>query len=143
MSFPKLCAAHCLIPHNSGVSGGRGVQLCFSGEPLFTSTGWKITNGYFRVEFGGRGPYVEFNAEDVSYGAFQLTGNRHLYYSEYRTPDAAYVKIYCQKLAVSYARYQPGSYYVDLLDVHRQDGSPAFDKTNQELLKEIERRRNT
>lgn len=128
MNFPDRCRNATLIDVSES-------------QPLFTRTGHQICTGFTGVEYGGRGPYVEMLSSDICPGAIALTAQRHLYFTEYRTTDEANLMVYYQRQRVSYARYQTGRYYIDLLSTFDANGNPCFDFANGELLKEICRRR--
>lgn len=82
----------------------------FSGTPLF--------QGYKRVVIGERGPYVEFDKDNVIFDNFHIPEDceyrkkdKRVYYVEFRSKDESYVKLYYQKRLVKYADYLIGFYY--------------------------------
>lgn len=83
-----------------------------------TKTGVVIARGYVRVEFGGRGPYIEFAPGQIVNEAIRYVDNpSHRYYHEYRSIDGSNVKLYLQRRPVNYARYVPEMWYVSPFDL--------------------------
>jgi len=92
------------------------------GDPeikFYTPEKLHLATGYIRIVIGGRGPYVEFAPEQINYDNIYIPDHaRHKidnnlsYYHEYRSNDACFVKLYQQKLRVSYADYKAGMWYV-------------------------------
>ena len=83
-----------------------------SGTPLF--------EGYVRVVIGERGPYIEFDKDNVIFDNFHITESceyrkkdKRVYYVEFRSKDDSYVKLYYQKKTVNYADYLIGYYYAN------------------------------
>ena len=117
----------------------KRVIIPHDGDPamrLYTSSGLLVAVGYVRVEFGGRGPYVEFapdqvqkdNLHPISPIYYDKEGRQHKrkYYDEYRTNDAANVMVYLQRRDdVKYADYRVGMYYVSPFDLFTEDGAPV------------------
>lgn len=100
---------------------GTPLEFCPPGETLefLTKTGLVIAHGYVRVEFGGRGPYIEFTPEQIVKQAIHYVDDQsHRYYDEYRSNDASNVKLYFQRRSVSYAKYVVGKWYVSPSDVN-------------------------
>jgi len=89
---------------------------------LYTKCGTLIASGYERIVIGGRGPYMEFNTGQIDHSIIYVPQfAQHkldmslTYYHEYRTRDSCNVKIYYQKMAVQYADYKVGKWYIDPL----------------------------
>ena len=90
-----------LIPHN--------------GDPslrLFTLAGLLLAVGYTRIEFGARGPYIEFNQDQIQCANIHKAEVSHYYYEELRSNCAASVKVYLQRKPVDYADYRIDLYYI-------------------------------
>lgn len=117
----------------------KRVVIPHDGDPamrLYTSSGLLVAVGYVRVEFGGRGPYVEFapdqvqkdNLRPISPIYYDTEGRQHKrkYYDEYRTNDAANVMVYLQRRDdVKYADYRVGMYYLSPFDLFTEEGAPV------------------
>jgi hypothetical protein len=71
-----------------------------------------IARGYNRVEFGERGPYVEFANSQIVHEAIHRVPAKWIQYTEYRSNDSSNVKLYLQRRPVKYAHYEPGFWYV-------------------------------
>lgn len=93
-----------------------------------TKKGLLIAKGYVRVIDGGRGPYIEFRRDQIQFDNLYVPKEcrwrfaedeigKNAYYFEYRSMDAAYVKVYRQKRTVSYADYKIGLWYISPEDV--------------------------
>jgi len=103
-----------------------------AGDPkmrLFTRCGTLIADGFVRVVIGQRGPYIEFDNEQlwrshlcVRADELYRFNDPHMYYAEYRSNDDADVKVYWQKEAVDYADYRVGLYYISPFDLVDGDG---------------------
>jgi len=92
---------------------------------LYTKTGMQIAQGYMRVVHGGRGAYVELMTEQLLIANVHVPNDQmwrythdKAFYIEYRTTDAAHVKIYHQKRTVSYADYLVGMCYISPDDLY-------------------------
>jgi len=79
---------------------------------LYTQAGLLIARGYDRVEEGDRGPYVEFNHEQIVHDSIRRIHAVHYYFDEYRSNCASNVMVYLQRMPVSYANYVVGKYYI-------------------------------
>ena len=82
-----------------------------------TRTGLVLARGYVRVEFGGRGPYIEFAAAHIVQDAIHRVEAKWIQYTEYRSNDSSNVKLYFQHQPVNYARYVPGLWYISAFDL--------------------------
>ncbi|MGA2005693.1 MAG: hypothetical protein ABSG70_20120 [Terriglobales bacterium] len=101
-----------LIPHD----GHPSVRL-------FTADGLLLACGYERVEFGGRGPYLEMTGDQLQQSnVHRIDDPRHVYFDEYRSNCKANVMVYLQKRPVDYAHYRTGFYYVSPFDLRDEDG---------------------
>ena len=96
--------------------------------PLFTATGLRVAHSYTRCVYGERGPYIEFSTTEMVISALHIPENllwkttSNVDYVEYRTTDAAAVKVYHQQRRVPYADYQPGMLYISPFDLHTRAG---------------------
>jgi len=82
-----------------------------------TRTGLVIARGYVRVEFGGRGPYIEFAPSQIVQAAIHRIEAKWIQYTEYRSNDSSNVKLYFQLEPVTYAHYVPGLWYISPFDL--------------------------
>jgi len=94
-----------LIPHDGHPS-----------MPLCNASGTLVAEGYIRVEFGGRGPYLEFSTDQIRRKNMHWIPG-HLYFYEYRTNDDANVMVYRQRRTIAYADYRVGMWYVSPFDL--------------------------
>lgn len=86
---------------------------------FYSSEGTEIINGYLRIVIGKRGPYVECSKEQLFMKNLYIpeecewrTKSYSAFYAEYRSQDAASLKVYFQKKRVDYADYRPGLFYI-------------------------------
>ncbi len=103
--------------------------------PLSTRTGFLVATGYLRIVVGDRGPYVEFDRSQIAPNAIAVPEDAawrrkkpyadRVFYVEWRTVDAAAVKIYDQLRRVEYADYVPGRMYASPADLFH-DGRPVL-----------------
>jgi len=101
---------------------------------LFTKSGLKVAIGYERIVIGGRGPYIEFIADQIlkdniyvpveQQWRFQHTES---FYNEYRTKQDN-VKIYHQKKIVDYADYKVGFWYISPFDLRTEENNELIEK---------------
>ena len=101
--------------------------------PLYSSSGELLTNGYTRIVFGGRGPYIEFDDSQILKNKFEVPeGQKYrltnvvCFYVEYRSKDTSNVKLYHQKRKVKYADYKIGMYYISPFDLYQDWGLPVI-----------------
>ena len=95
---------------------------------FYTNTGMLLAKGYVRVVIGGRGPYIEFSDDQImkeniyipQYAEHKLK-NSLSWYWEYRSKDEAYVKLYYQRIGVSYADYKPDMWYISPEEVRTDE----------------------
>lgn len=87
---------------------------------FYTKCGTLLATGYDRIVIGGRGPYIEFNTAQLDHTILYVPKfAQHkldmslTYYHEYRTRDTCNIKVYHQKMEVSYADYKIGKWYID------------------------------
>ncbi|KKK71190.1 hypothetical protein LCGC14_2916390 [marine sediment metagenome] len=99
---------------------------------LYTSTGLKVSEGFERIVIGGRGPYIEFQTDQLFLPVLHIpqhcqyrVDSPRVYYIEYRTKDEAGVKVYHQKKVVSYADYKIGLWYISPSDLYLENGLPV------------------
>ncbi len=110
------------IPLPIEITDQVGSPLALEGDAharLHTIDGTHIATGYQRIVVGERGAYIELSAEQINHAAFQIPANAewrltssNAYYIEYRSDDAACVKLYHQRRLVDYADYRIGMYYL-------------------------------
>ena len=86
----------------------------FAGTEFKTRSGLIIARGYLRVVIGERGPYLEFDDTQILKDNAYIPEDQkwrkrgqysYVYYDEYRTIDACFVKLYKQRRVVDYADY--------------------------------------
>lgn len=99
-----------------------------------TASGTFLARGYKRIVLGGRGPYVEFDKDQIDFSVCHIPDeekkrltSKIYYYIEHRTNDEANVKIYDQLKTVSYADYKVGLCYVSPFDLF-VNGEPVITK---------------
>jgi len=92
--------------------------------PFRTETGLLVARGYVRVVIGRRGPYIEFQPEQVDHTAIYMPDtckwrltSKMIYYREWHSADRAHIKFYEQVHPVAYADYQPGLWYASPFDL--------------------------
>ena len=99
---------------------------------LFTVAGLLLARGYVRVEFGGRGPYVEMtdaqiqkvNVHSVEFATDKKKhAYKHVDFYELRSNCKSSVMVYLQRRTVDYARYRIGFYYVSPFDLRDESGN--------------------
>ena len=91
---------------------------------FFTKKDLLLAKGYTRIVIGGRGPYIEFSSDQIindhiyvpKHAEHKLTMSL-TYYHEYRSSDDCFVKLYDQKMGVSYADYIAGIWYISPTDL--------------------------
>ncbi len=100
---------------------------------FYSSSGLLLATGYTRVVIGKRGPYVEFDDEHIQWKHFFVPvkeayreTNKVVFYLEYRSFDAAKVKLYRQKRTVAYADYKIGMCYISPSDLLREEQQPVI-----------------
>ena len=101
--------------------------------PLFlTAPNFVISNGYNRVVIGQRGPYIEFNKNQIIDSKLYIPNSQlyrlsdpKVYYIEFRTNDCN-AKVYYQMRSVAYADYKIGCFYISPNDLYKVDGSPCL-----------------
>lgn len=77
-----------------------------------------VAKGYNRVVIGDRGPYIEFEHNQIEKNNFHLIPNlSHRYYTEWRSNCENNVKLYYQLLTVNYADYIIGKCYISPFDL--------------------------
>ena len=98
-------------------------NLCF-----YSKEGLLLARGYKRVVIGQRGPYIEFDDDQIvkenihipKYAEHKLTDSM-AYYFEYRSNDSSFVKLYWQKMTVLYADYKVGLWYISPSEVKTEE----------------------
>lgn len=90
-----------------------------SADILFgTKSKLLVARGYERVVIGDRGPYIEFDYNQIKQDNFHLINNTsHKYYTEWRSNCQSNVKLYYQLLTVNYADYKVGKCYISPFDL--------------------------
>ena len=91
---------------------------------FYTKNGLLLANGYTRIVIGGRGAYIEFSPDSIVYDNICVPKHAEhkltmslTYYHEYRSLDDCFVKLYSQKMKVSYADYEVGMWYISPTDL--------------------------
>lgn len=102
---------------------------------LKTKNNTIVANGYERIVFGGRGPYIEFNRDQIIYEEFFIPKNQiyrlsdaRIYYIEFRSNDDANVKLYYQMRHVAYADYKLGYFYISPVDLYTLEGKACMNE---------------
>ena len=105
-----------------------------------TSTGLHVATSYTRVVLGGRGPYIEFNPDQIILANLHVPENERdrlneskrsrVYYIEWRTNDEANLKVYEQLKLVDYADYRVGLLYISPFDLF-VSGEPVIMKLDR------------
>jgi hypothetical protein len=94
-----------------------------NGDPnirFYSKRDLPLAIGYSRIVIGKRGPYIEFEPDQIiheniyvpPYAQHKLESNL-TYYHEYRSKDECNVKLYFQIMRVTYADYKVGKWYID------------------------------
>lgn len=91
---------------------------------FYSLSNLKLANGYKRIEFGKRGPYIEFDRKNIIFENFYIPNNEKwrlsssvAFYIERRSKCENYIKLYEQKRNVSYANYEIGMFYISPLNL--------------------------
>jgi len=86
---------------------------------FYTKKDLLLASGYTRIVIGGRGPYIEFESSQIAHDNIYVPKHAEhkldmtlTYYHEYRSNDNCFVKLYDQKMGVSYADYVIGMWYI-------------------------------
>jgi len=112
------------------------IAIPLEGNPttqFYTKKGLLLARGYTRIVIGGRGPYIEFDSEQIveeniyipEHALHKLESN-FSYYHEYRSKDDCFVKLYDQKMEVSYADYKVGMWYISPEEVKTDEVDELF-----------------
>ncbi len=94
---------------------------------LYTSSDLLIARGYDRVSVGERGPYVEFNHDQIVHDNMRRMHAAHFYFDEYRSNCPADVMIYMQRMTVAHTDYVVGKYYISPFDLRDECGEEIAD----------------
>lgn len=104
------------------INGPQKIELYNSSKKL-------VGDGYQRIVIGERGPYVEFNVDEINKPLFYIPESEKYrvtcpscYYIEYRSLDDSFTKLYYQKLKVTYADYRIGKCYISPFDLYLKNG---------------------
>lgn len=89
---------------------------------LYTSSDLLIARGYDRVSSCERGPYVEFNHDQIVHDNIRRVHAPHFYFDEYRSNCPSNVIVYLQRMTVSHADYVVGKYYISPFDLRDECG---------------------
>ncbi len=91
---------------------------------FYTKKGLHVANGYTRIVLGKRGPYIEFDENQIIKSNIHIPPKESyrlysdlVYYIEFRTNDDCNVKIYFQLKEVEYVDYKIGYYYISPIDL--------------------------
>jgi len=115
------------------------LALPLEGNPtqrFFTKSGTLVATGYSRIVIGGRGPYVEFELDQLVDDSLSISQkerwrmeNSNVYYIELRSLDESNVKCYVQQKTVDYADYKVGKAYISPFDLYNADGKVLIEKS--------------
>lgn len=83
-------------------------SICF----YCSKCGLLLANGFKRVVIGARGPYVEFEDQNIVLENFETPPQQHVYFTELNSRCDEKVFLYHQRQIVSYADYRVGRYYI-------------------------------
>jgi len=96
---------------------------------LYSKSGFIISDGYDRIVIGKRGPYIEFQNNQLYWSQIYVPDdqlwrldNSSVYYIEYRTISDN-IKIYFQQRIVDYADYKIGKYYISPFELYLNNGT--------------------
>lgn len=152
MSQQKPNCVTALIAYNSSTTMQSKhtdyhsrLRVPVEGNPkfkLFTKTGVQVAKGFCRVVIGGRGPYVEMDDYQIMMvnlfvpkdQMHRVSNPQKYYYEEWRTNDAAYLKLYYQKATVDYADYRVGMWYATPFELYGEDGIVLIDPIKKSSL---------
>jgi len=102
---------------------------------LYSRDAIRLAKGYERIVIGGRGPYVEFNDEQIDWDNFSIPkeeeyriDSRVVFYTEYRSHGDSNVKLYHQKKNVIYAGYRIGMNYITPFELYLAPGEVLIEK---------------
>ena len=104
---------------------------------FYSSVGTLLANNYNRVVIGERGPYVEFNSDQIIIDNFIVRQNdkwrfkSDCFYIEYHSNDESSVKLYHQRKLVDYADYIVGLYYITPVDLYFETGHTCINTLNK------------
>ena len=101
---------------------------------LYTRSTTLIANGYERIVFGGRGPYIEFTKIQIidnnlyipSTQLYRISDPKS-FYVEFRTNDSSNTMVYYQMRSVRYADYKINYFYVSAYEVFTGSNSPCIE----------------
>jgi hypothetical protein len=94
---------------------------------LYTSSDLLIARGYDRVSVGERGPYVEFNRDQIVHDNMRRMHAAHFYFDEYRSNCPSKAMIYLQRMTVAQCDYVVGKYYISPFDLRDECGEEISD----------------
>ena len=104
--------------------------------PFYTESGLFVAKDYGRVVIGQRGPYIEFNRNQIEKSSFFIPENQQwrlhskwehsVYYIEFRSNDESYIKLYYQQKEVKYADYVIGKMYISPFDLTMNGKYPVI-----------------
>lgn len=103
------------------------IPIPLEGDPatcFYSKDGLLLAKGYKRIVIGQRGPYIEFDDDQIIKDNISIPKhaehklkNSMSYYWEYRSNDRSFVKLYWQKMTVLYADYKVGLWYISPSEV--------------------------
>ena len=112
----------CLLPENG----------CENFD-LYTHRSEMISNGFERIVFGKRGPYIEFNKYQIDEKKLYVPKEQlyrfsdpRVYYIEFRTTDESNTKVYYQLRTVAYADYKIGYFYISPFHLQKSNQDPCM-----------------
>lgn len=100
---------------------------------FYNKSGTHLATGYERVVIGGRGPYIEFNCDQIVGENLQVkpdegyrVDSNLYYYIDLRSIDECNTKVYVQKRKVAYADYKVNMCYISPFDLVTKSGQPII-----------------
>lgn len=102
--------------------------------------GLLLANGYRRVVIGDRGPYIEFDEENmVKENMHYPEGQTHIYFNEFCSNCEHKIFIYNQKRTVAYADYMIDKWYIgpDLVKTENNTVCIDYSKKSELVVKSI------
>lgn len=96
-----------------------------------------VSRGYCRVVIGDRGPYIEFDPQNILMSNIEYQDVFHVYFHEYLSKCSHKVFVYFQRKTVSYADYVVGKFYIgpDFLSVNGEICiEPEVEKPRSKIL---------
>ena len=110
---------------------------------LFTESHIIVSDGYKRIVFGDRGPYVEITPDQIIMDKLYIPHDKEwklnekyedkVFYIELRT-HSNNAKVYFQKKEVDYADYKIYHFYISPFDLYDKDKNPLIEPLNKKKV---------